>query len=168
MAKGTDGEGGKRTPRSKFATKPKSLQVVKQRGRLSQEDQQSYSALVEQLTQEKEPASLAERKLVEDIALTYVRLQNVRRLETETLNRYISEVQGRVPKMDAQKAMAIAFAEHASEIEILQRKEELIQDAWYHAMGELDRVQTERRKSGVLPSDTKPGKIHLVKPLKRG
>jgi hypothetical protein len=105
---------------------------------------------------------------VENIALTYVRLQNVRRLETETLNRYISEVQGRVPKMDAQKAMAIAFAEHASEIEILQRKEELIQDAWYHAMGELDRVQTERRKSGVLPSDTKPGKIHLVKPLKRG
>jgi hypothetical protein len=165
MANGTDGEGGKRIPRSKFVSKPKSLRVVKPRGRLSKEDQESYSVIVEQLTQEKKPASLAERKLVESIALTYVRLQNARRLETETLNRYISEVQGRLPKpIDAQKAMAIAFAENASEIELLQRNEEVIQDAWYNAMRELDRVQRARPKRDVTTSDPKAEKIHLVKP----
>jgi hypothetical protein len=165
MAEGTDGNGGKRTPRSKFVSKPKPLEVVKSRARLSQEDRQSYSVILEQLTQEKKPASLAERKLVENIALTYVRLQNARRLETETLNRYISEVQGRVPKpMDAHKAMAIAFTEHGSEIELLQRNEEMIQEAWYQAMRELDRVQKARPKSGGTSKDPKAGKIHLVEP----
>jgi hypothetical protein len=66
--------------------------------------------------------------------------------------------------MDAQKAMAIAFAENASEIELLQRNEEVIQDAWYNAMRELDRVQRARPKRDVTTSDPKAEKIHLVKP----
>ena len=171
MAKGTDGDGGKRIPRNKFAAKPKPLRVVKQGARLSDEDQQSYSALLDQLTQEKKPVNLAERKLVEDVALAYIRLQNARRLETETLNRYISELQNRLPKsISADKAMAIAYAEHADEIEGLQQKEVAIQDAWYHAMHELEREQNARRKSGAaIPepagtSDPEQEKIHLVKP----
>jgi len=162
-----DGEEIKQTSRGKPKAKPAELEVVKRRAPLSREDQKMYQSLVDELTEEKMPANPRETALVEDIALNYVRLQRARRLETETMNKHIAEVQGRYPEpIDGGKALAIVFMEHGSKLESMQRKEVKIEDAWYRAIDDLDREQTARRALGnAAPpaADPKSNRIHLVR-----
>jgi hypothetical protein len=168
-----DGEGTKRTPRNKLKPQPPALEMVKRRAPLSRDDHALYLTLVGELSDEKKPEGLRETALVQEIALNYVRLQRARRLETETLNKHIAEVQSRFPEpIDDGKALAIVFMEHGRNLETMQRKEVKIEDAWYRAMGELDREQAARRKAKPgeatppVAADTKSTLIHFVKPKK--
>ncbi len=163
-----DGEQRKRKPRSILAPEPKSLRVVERRAPLSREDQAAYAAIVSQLTEEKKPGSLRETALVGDIALNYVRIQRARRLETETLNGHIQALQRTSPApVEPGMALAMVFMQHGKELERLQRKEEVLQNSWYRAMGDLNREQSARRKSEKLnhapAHDPKSKRIHLVK-----
>jgi len=164
-----DGDELDRTPRSKLTPGPAGLEVVKRRSPLSLQDQTLYLSLVDELTNEKKPSSQRETTLVEEIARNYVRLQRARRLETETLDKHIAEVQGRFSKpLEGGKALAIVFMEHGAQLESMQRKEAKIEDAWYGAMAELDREQTARRSRGPEPpADPKAKRIHLVRKRKQ-
>ncbi len=168
-----DSEGTGRTPRSELKSQSTALEVVKPHSRFSPEDQLFYLSLVEELKSEKEPENPREIALVEEIALTYVRLQRARRLETATLNKYIEQVQSRFPaRIDGGKALAIVFMENGAKLESMQGKEGKIEDAWYRAMADLDREQSARRNA--LPSvpdeaanaQLKSKRIHLVRPGK--
>jgi len=167
-----DSDSNKRTPRNKLKAQPPAFGVVKRRAPFSREDQEAFLALVDQLTEDKKPANPRETALVQDIALNYVRLQRARRLETETLNNHIAEVQSRSAKpIDGGQALAMVFMEHGEKLESMQRKEVKIEDAWYRAMDELDREQTARRKSERAEpgpaADPKSKFIHLLNPKKQ-
>jgi hypothetical protein len=169
MATREDSDVKKRKPRSILTPQPGCLRVVKQRAPLSRQDQASYAAIVNQLTHEKKPGSPRETALIGDIALNYVRLQSVRRLETETLDGHIEALQEIVPEpMEPGLALAMVFMQHGNELESIQRKQEVIQNVWYRAMRDLDREQTARRKNEKLnrapvpAHDPKSKRIHLV------
>jgi hypothetical protein len=169
-----DGDSKKRTPRSKLKPQAPAFGVVKQRAPFSRADQAAFLALVDELTEDKKPANPREAALVQDIALNYVRLQRARRLETETLNSHIAEVQSRFASpIDGGQALATVFMEHGDKLESMQRKEVKIEDAWYRAMDELDREQKARRKSELAEpgppaeADRKSKFIHLVNPKKQ-
>ena len=167
-----DGDGSNRTPgKHQRKAAPGSLEVVKRRDPLSLQDQTLYLSLVDELTNEKQPSNLCETKLVEEIARSYVRLQRARRLETETLDKYIFEVQSRFPKpLEADKALSIVFMEHGAQLESMQRRELKIEDAWYRVMTELDHEQTARRAREPEPAvlaDPKSNRIHLVRNQKQ-
>jgi len=167
-----DGNEPKRTPRSKLKPQPAAFELVKRRAPLSREDQTMYQAMVVELMDEKIPANPRETALVEEIALNYVKLQRARRLETETMNKHIAEVQSRFEEpIDGGKALAMVFMEHGSKLESMQRKEVKIEDAWYRAMDELDREQKDRHKNSPadpapVVADPKTNRIHLVNPRK--
>jgi len=169
-----DGEETERTPRSILRPQPTSLEVVKQQSKFSREDHALYLSLADQLMAEKDPVNAGERALVDEIALNYVRLQRARRLETNTLNRYVAEVQAAHSEpLESGKALAMVFMEHGQKLEAMQRKEVKIENAWYRAMAELDRAQTARRKTELQnpddpskSSDSKATRIHLVQPKK--
>jgi hypothetical protein len=170
-----DGDGRDGTPRGKVrppaGLEPAGLEIVKRRAPLSLQEQTLYLSLVDELTNEKKPANLQETLLVEEIARNYVRLQRARRLETETLDKQIVEVQSRFPKpLEGGKALAIVFMEHGAQLESMQRKETKIEAAWYRAMAELDREQAARRNRESEPpvlADPKAKRIHLVRKGKR-
>ena len=177
-----DGDGpdrtlGKQKPTSQpaalkpAALKPAALKMVKRHPPLPLQDQTLYLSLVDELTTEKKPTNLMEITLVEEIARNYVRLQRARRLETETLDKHIAEVQSRFPKpLESGKALAMVFMEHCAQLEGMQRKEAKIEDAWYRAMAELEHEQTTRRKrepAVELHADPKSKRIHLVRNKKR-
>ena len=166
-----DGDGTDRTPgKHKLRRQAAALEVVKRRPPLSLQDQTLYLSLVDELTNEKKPANLRETTLIEEIARNYVRLQRARRLETETLDKHIAEVQNRFRKpVESGKALAMVFMEHGAQMESMQRKEAKIEDAWYRVMAELDHEQTARRKCEPEPSapaDPKAKRIHLVRKKK--
>ncbi len=168
----TDGDGPNKTPGKHKVRPPQApLEVVKRRVPLSLQDQTLYLSLVDELTSEKKPANLRETTLVEEIARNYVRLQRARRLETETLDKHVVEVQGRFRKpLEGGKALALVFMEHGAQLESMQRKESKIEDAWYRVMAELDREQTARRKcepEAAAPADPKSKRIHLVRKRKQ-
>lgn len=163
-----DGDG----PRSKLSPPPAGLEIVKRRAPLSLQEQTLYLSLVDELTNEKKPANLPETALVEEIARNYVRLQSARRLETETLDKHIAEVQSRFPEpLEGGKALAMVFMENGAHLESMQRKETKIEDAWYRVMAELDREQTARRNRVPEPpaaaTDPKSKRIHLVRKRKQ-
>lgn len=166
-----DGDGRDGTPRGKQRPPPAGLEVVTRRSPLSLQDQTLYLSLVDELTNEKKPANLRETALVEEIARNYVRLQRARRLETETLDKHIAEVQSRFPKpLEGGKALAVVFMENGAQLESMQRKEAKIEDAWYRVMAELDREQTARRNrepEPPAPADPKSKRIHLVRKRKQ-
>ncbi len=167
-----DGDGTDRTPgKNKLRRQPAALEVVKRRAPLSLEDQTLYLSLVQEMTNEKKPANVNESSLVEEIARNYVRLQRARRLETETLDKHIAEVQNRFRKpLESGKALAMVFMEHGAQLESMQRKETKIEDAWYRVMAELDREQATRRKAEpevAAPVDPKAKRIHLVRKKKQ-
>ncbi len=166
-----DGDGPGRTPRSELKPQSAALEVVKRRAApLSLEEQTLYLSLVDELTNEKKPANLRETALVAEIARNYVRMQRARRLETETLDKHIAEVQSRFPKpLEDGKALAIVFMEHGAQLESMQRKEVKIEDAWYRVMAELDREQTARPNCEPEPAaaGAKSKRIHLVRRRKQ-
>jgi hypothetical protein len=167
-----DGDGPDRTPGSKVkpaaGLEPAGFEIVKRRAPLSLEDQSLYLSLLEELTAEKQPANLRESALVEEVARNYVRLKRAQRLETETLDKCIAEVQSRFARpVDGGRALALVFIEHGAQLESMQRKEAKIEDAWYRAMAELDREQSARlNRQPEMPGDSKSKRIHLVKKRK--
>ena len=163
-----DGDEPGRTTRSELKPQPAALEVVKRRAPLSLQEQTLYLSLVGELTNEKKPANLRETALVAEIARNYVRMQRARRLETETLDKHIAEVQSRFPKpLEDGKALAIVFMEHSAQLESMQRKEVKIEDAWYRVMAELDREQTARPNRDPEPAaGAKSKRIHLVRKRK--
>ena len=167
-----DGDGMDSTPGTqKPSPRLASLGVVKRRAPLPLQDQTLYLSLVNELTTEKKPENLREATLVEEIARNYVRLQRARRMETETLDKHICEVQSRFRKpLDGGKALAIVFMEHGAQLEGMQRKESKIENAWYRAMAELDDEQAARRTREAEPAalaDVKSKRIHLVRNRKQ-
>ena len=165
-----DGDEPGRTTRSELKPQPAALEVVKRRAPLSLQEQTLYLSLVGELTNEKKPANLRETALVAEIARNYVRMQRARRLETETLDKHIAEVQSRFPKpLEDGKALAIVFMEHSAQLESMQRKEVKIEDAWYRVMAELDREQTARpnREPEPAAAGAKSKRIHLVRKRKQ-
>ena len=164
-----DGDEPGRTTRSELKPQPAALEVVKRRAPLSLQEQTLYLSLVDELTNEKKPANLRETALVAEIARNYVRMQRARRLETETLDKHIAEVQSRFPKpLEDGKALAIVFMEHSAQLESMQRKEVKIEDAWYRVMAELDREQTARPNRDPEPAaGAKSKRIHLVRKRKQ-
>ena len=164
-----DGDGPGRTLRSELKPQPVALEVVKRRAAsLSLQEQTLYLSLVDELTNEKKPANLREIALVAEIARNYVRMQRARRLETETLDKHIAEVESRFPKpLEDGKALAIVFMEHGAQLESMQRKEVKIEDAWYRVMAELDREQAARLNREPEPAaGAKSKRIHLVRKRK--
>jgi hypothetical protein len=119
------------------------------------EDATDYEDLRASLLADWNPANTQEAILTDQIAQHAWRLQRARRVETRSLQLFCpsmeptpvlpGEIHLRVPA-DHDEAVMLGFHDYAADLDKLRRYEAAIERSYYKAIGQLQKLQIDRRK----------------------
>jgi hypothetical protein len=148
---------GPRTPEGKAAVRLNALKhgLTTEDAVIFEEHQEAFNDLFNSFLDDLQPAGPLETALVHQIVTAQWRLARCRKLETGLFDLGIDDdrqnLEAGYPDFNANQALAFVFRRNAETLATLGRYEARIERAFYRALHELQRLQTERPQPDPPP-----------------